>query len=97
MLLPVYGTSAVEWSCTNCGTTQFSSMVDIELTEEDLDEDPTLIEHEDGYCKAPATVKCDRCGERYSLVFGMEGDDHFEDDDDDEDDDLEIDEIYEDD
>lgn len=95
MLLPVYGTTAVEWQCTSCGSTQFASMVDLELTEEDIEDDPTLIEHEDGFCKAPATVKCNRCGERYSLIFGMEGDEDFEDEDD-EDDDLDIGEVYDD-
>ena len=86
MLLPVYGTMAVQWECINCGSTQFSSMVDMELTDDDLLDDPTLIEHEDGYCQAPATVKCKECGERYSLIYGMEGDEDFDEDEDMEDD-----------
>ena len=86
MLTPVYGTAAIEWSCHNCGSTQFSSMVDVELTDDDLLDDPTLIEHEDGYCQAPATVKCKECGERYSLIYGMEGDEDFDEDEDMEDD-----------
>ena len=86
MLTPVYGTSAIEWNCHNCGSVQFSSMVDVELTDDDLLDDPTLIEHEDGYCQAPATVKCKECGERYSLIYGMEGDEDFDEDEDMEDD-----------
>lgn len=74
-------------------------MVDVELTDEDLEDDPTLHDYQEGYCQAPNTVKCKFCDERFKLIYGMEGDEDFDDDDEDDDlddDDLEIDEDYED-
>jgi hypothetical protein len=66
----VQGRAAVAWDCPACLTRQFAEMVPVEVTDEDLRQQPELGVTD--WVAKPATVKCVLCRERFGLVYGEE-------------------------
>lgn len=72
----VVGRMGIIWDCPECDHENASTMVPLEVSDEDIENQPELGEQ--SWCTAPDTVKCGHCKKRFKLIDQSDVDDDDE-------------------